>query len=400
MWSVGTEAHCRRVAAWSGELARALGLAEPDRQLIEQAASEHHLPDVLSDDASRLKLLTDLRISERPDSSDRSDLVDLLSAFHASSPGADGKFARLATLLDIGHDFDRFFESRPFASAEEQGASNSAVETMLSYLQITSRADIGRVIDRLPVFPRAAQEAVRFASDPASGPRDLERAASRDQVLAASLLQTANSAYYAHSYPISTIGHAIAYLGLDTTRKVMLAGALRVCFAAKRHQQLWNHSLEVGQVMEQLAKAGGTAIHPAEAFLAGLVHDIGSLAFTLMPPIFLERFYRLTSRGCPPVAVEICLAGMCHSEVGAEALRQWRFPEALVEAVRWHHQPERCPSRLASLLYLGEFCTDSDEDLPSCIRLNTAQRQTGVDIRSLNKISGQQGYLDALRFAA
>jgi putative nucleotidyltransferase with HDIG domain len=220
-------------------------------------------------------------------------------------------------------------------------------------------------------------------------------------VMSGLLIQTANSSYYSPRITIASIRHAISYLGVEATRKVLLAATFRSNLASMRMHQLWNHSLDVAQTSERLAMRSRMVIDPSEAFLAGLVHDVGRLAFSIMPAAFLERFYRLTERGCPAVEVEICLSGLCHADVGAKTLVQWKFPNALVEAVRWHHRPERSSSTLASLLYLAEVVSESEEDLPSAIRMRTACQQTGIDPEALADLnSEQQSYLEILRFAA
>lgn len=396
----GTNSHCRRVAAWSAELGSALGLSESDRKLVELAAYSHHIPDVLLDDEVRWRLLADLRVEEGLEPSPiPEDVQQLLQVFRESNGPSDAPMAKLAALLEISDDFDQFFESEPLEERARGGKPpDSAVETMMSYLQVTSRSDIGRMIDRLPVFPIAAGEVIKHASNPESGVRELERAASRDQVLAGLLVQTANSAYYSPARPITSIAHAISYVGLETTRKVLVAAALQSRFASKRHRDLWNHALDVAQAAEYLARRSTLRTDPSEAFLAGLVHDVGCLAFAIMPPKFLERFQRLTGRGCPPVQVEMCLAGLCHGEVGAETLKVWKFPQPFVEAVRWHHRPERSTGSLAALLYLGEYWSDSEEDLSSCVRLRTALERAGVSEQTLAELGRKgQGSLESLR---
>ena len=310
--------------------------------------------------------------------------------------------SELAAVLEMCDDFDQFFEAEPLAEFDTADQSaNPSVETLFSYLQVTSRADVSRVIDHLPVFPHAAREVVRCVSGRDLSVRELEKAASLDPVMSGLLVQTANSIYYSPLNPIGSIRHAISYMGVEATRKVLLAATFRSNFASMRMHQLWNHSLDVAQTAERLAMRSQMPLDPSEAFLAGLVHDVGRLAFSIMPAAFLERFYRLTDRGCPAVEVEICLSGLCHGEVGAQTLTQWKFPKELVEAVRWHHRPERCSSPIASLLYLAEVVSESEEDLPSAIRMQRACRQTDIDPAALADLNReQQGYLEILRFAA
>jgi putative nucleotidyltransferase with HDIG domain len=272
---------------------------------------------------------------------------------------------------------------------------------MMSYLQVTSRADVSRVIDRLPVFPRAAREVVRLVANSEAGPREMEAVASLDPVLAGRLIQTANSAYYSPRQPIGTVLSAVSFIGTETARRVMLAAAIRGNFSSPQTHQLWNHSLDVAQTAELVAMHASVKIDPSQAFLAGLIHDIGRLAFAIMPLAFQERFQRLTDGGCPPVEVEMCLSGRCHGEVGSETLTQWKFPAEIIEAVRWHHRPERSELPLSSLLYLAEFVTESQEDLPSYVRMNTATRQAGISMALLSEIRQKNaGSLESLRFAA
>jgi putative nucleotidyltransferase with HDIG domain len=396
-------AHCLRVATWSSELAGAIGLSESERNLVEQAAIAHHIPELLLDDRARQRLLAEMRLEangERglvPD-----DVRVVLETLWGRRPIADAAMGKIVAVLEISDDFDQFFESEALFDGDSiDQCGNSSVEAMMTYLQVTSRADVSRVIDRLPVFPRASREVVRQVANPDVGPREMEAVASLDPVLAGRLIQIANSAYYSPQQPIGTIFQAVSYIGTETARRVLLAASIRGNFSSPQAHQLWNHSLDVAQTAELVAMHSSVKIDPSQAFLAGLIHDIGRLAFAIMPVAFQDRFQRLTDGGCPPVEVEMCLSGRCHGEVGAETLTQWRFPEEIIEAVRWHHRPERSELPLSSLLYLAEFITESQEDLPSYVRINSAARLAGISMGSIAEIRQKNaGSLESLRFAA
>ena len=370
---------------------------------MEQAALHHHLAPVVLDGDAQRRLLTDLGVKTSVGPALIPDAVThLLQAFWRRRLVADAAEARLVAALEICDDFDQFFEAEPLSdTGDGDQFSNSPVETMMSFLQLSSRADVNRVIDRLPVFPRAGREVIKHATNPEVTVSDLVKVASLDPVLAALLVQTANSSYYSRVTPVSDIQHAIVYIGLEVTRKVLLGTTFRPIYASPRLQSIWNHSLDVAQAAESLARLSSLALDPAEAFLGGLVHDVGRLAFAIMPAAFLERLYRLTDGGCVLVQAEVCLSGQSHAEVGAETLKEWDFPDGIVEALRWHHRPERSALALSSLLYLAEFVTGSHEDLPSCVRLNTACRQAGVTAEALLKLDKQKtDNLQSLRFAA
>ncbi len=400
---IAIRAHCLRVATWSGELAGAIGLSESDRNLVEQAALAHHVPEILLDEQAGRRLMAEMHLEAQGEQPFVAENVrTVLETLWGRRPIADPAMGKIVAVLEISDDFDQFFESEPLFDADSlDQCTNSSVEAMMTYLQVTSRADVSRVIDRLPVFPRAAREVVRQVANPDVGPREMEAVASLDPILAGRLIQTANSAYYSPQFPIGTIFHAVSFIGTETARRVLLAAAIRGNFSSPQAHQLWNHSLDVAQTAELVAMHSSVKIDPSHAFLAGLIHDIGRLAFAIMPVAFQERFQRLTDGGCPPVEVEMCLSGRCHGEVGAETLAQWKFPAEVIEAVRWHHRPERSTLPLSSLLYLAEFITESQEDLPSYVRLNTATRLAGVSMASMTEIRQKAaGSLESLRFAA
>ncbi len=400
---MGVRAHSQRVSTWSSELGRALGLDETERALARQAARYHHIPEVLLDDQARARLLTDLGWRESGEQSLIPEEVrQILLTFWGRRDISDPSVAKIVAVLEISDDFDQFFEAQPLLdSAEADQCATSSVETMMSYLQVTSRADVTRVLDRLPIFPRAARQVIKHVSNPEVTVHDLESVSSLDPVLAGRLIQTANSAFYSPLRPIATIQHAIAYIGVETTRQVLLAATIQPNFTSMRLHQLWNHSLDVAQAAEQLARCSESKLDASEAFLSGLVHDIGRLAFSIMPAAFLERFYRLIEGGCPPVQIELCLSGRSHDEIGAETLTQWKFPDRIAEAVRFHHVPERSPSQLAALLYLAEFCADSEEDLPSYVRFRQACQKTEIAADRIHEIGRKnRDNLGALRFAA
>jgi putative nucleotidyltransferase with HDIG domain len=380
-----------------------MGLSESDRNLVEQAAIAHHVPQVLVNDRARGRLLAEMHLETNDGQAFISDDVRaVLETLWGQRPIADPAMGKIVAVLDISNDFDQYFESEPLFDSEPiDECGHSSVEAMMTYLQVTSRADVSRVIDRLPVFPRAAREVVRIVANPEAGPREMEAVASLDPVLAGRLIQTANSAYYGTQQPIGSIFHAVSYIGTETARRVLLGAAIRGNFSSPQAHRIWNHSLDVAQIAEMLAQHSSAKIAPSEAFLSGLIHDVGRLAFSIMPVAFQDRFQRLTDGGCPPVEVEMCLSGRCHGEMGAETLAQWKFPPDIVEAVRWHHRPERSSLPLGSLLYLAEFVTESQEDLPSYVRMSAAARLAGVSMSTLAEIRQKNaGALESLRFAA
>jgi putative nucleotidyltransferase with HDIG domain len=145
--------------------------------------------------------------------------------------------------------------------------------------------------------------------------------------------------------------------------------------------------LEVAKLSEALASTTGKA-DPEEAFLTGLMHDIGRLALWKLPARLTADYSTIVDQGCEPMFAETLLASFDHTVAGREVMRRWNLPPHMVQAVELHHQPERCESILTQVLYLAEHCSGSQEDIPSMARFKLAVDRSGIDQQQLNALSG------------
>ena len=175
-WSLGLQedradiavrAHCLRVATWSSELAGAIGLSESERKLVEQAAISHHLPEILVDDEAHARLLAEMRLEAAgeqplvPPPLVPNDVRVVLEALWGRRPISDAAIGKIVAVLEISDGFDQYFEFQPLfddTGAPDECASSQVeagfVETMRSYLQMTSHSDVSQMIERLPSTSR------------------------------------------------------------------------------------------------------------------------------------------------------------------------------------------------------------------------------------------------------
>jgi HD-like signal output (HDOD) protein len=171
-------------------------------------------------------------------------------------------------------------------------------------------------------------------------------------------------------------------------------------FNRKRLRAIWNRSLEAAQICERLAVCSGDSSRN-EAFLAGLMHDIGSLLISQMSETIQQEYESLVQNGCPLTQVEQVLFGVTHAEIGAHVLRHWKLNEAIVTAVGHHHRVSRSSSRLTGLLYLTEFCCGSEEALPSSVRLASPLELCRLDFGEIAFMRSETRHpIDSLRFVA
>jgi putative nucleotidyltransferase with HDIG domain len=233
---------------------------------------------------------------------------------------------------------------------------------------------------KLPVLPSAASRLLQ-TSDESASVTELELIAGSDPALAAQLLSTANSALYGSRSRIHRLRDALMRLGVPAARKALMAASFSALFATKHLQELWTHSREVAASASELAASCGADAE--SAFVAGLLHDLGRVAFTVFPESMQNAEQRWLAAGFPLIYAESIAYGSDHAAFGADLLRSWRLPEEIVAAVAHHHRPECSDSCLHAAVYLAE---SADEDLWSNMRKQTALDRTGIGRRQLDSI--------------
>ena len=389
--------HYRRVTALALEISRMAGLPASAEPMLAQVAQSHHALDMTRCPTPLGRLAWNVVCGGERDDREPGDPQQLQALVGA---------VRVCNLLDEQieslqfdyKDTDTILdEIQSFAPLE--GFDPALVE---HFRQMRCRSLLQRIRsgEGLPVEAGVAGRIFRaLAQDRDYELRELEATAARDPVLAASLIRVANSALYSAADKITRIGNAIQYIGTVQARKIMLAAVLRPLFASAGVTRLWDHSVATAQFCAALA--GHTEFVSAEeGLLLGLVHDFGALAIRFAPRETGETYARLVERGCPATYVEHLLFGCDHGEIGAEILTEWNFSDRLIEAVRFHHQPERADGALAALTYLAEFCSGVDEDMPSFNRVEDCLSRTGLSMETLMEVGARDSALKALRALA
>lgn len=183
---------------------------------------------------------------------------------------------------------------------------------------------------------------------------------SLDPNLTAQLLRLANSAAVSFRGRIDTVSRAVMVLGSDETLALSYAAYAVAGFSKLRSPAtdmgiFWQHAAHVGLIAKQLAREQGV-LHPERLFVAGLLHDLGSLLINFHHP---ERARELQaeSRACEMRLAQLELEefGFSHAELGAALLESWNLPEALCAAVRDHHDAAQASYHLeTAILYVAD----------------------------------------------
>ena len=178
----------------------------------------------------------------------------------------------------------------------------------------------------LPSLPDIAVRVGRAVLDEKSNSRRVAAVVQTDPVIAAKLVRAANSAFFGGGRRVESLVAAITQLGFQLTHKLVLSFALREIFSApsraaqERMRELWRHSTQVSALCQTIATSD-RRFDPQQALLAGLVHDIGSVAVVNH---LAHRAPQLEA------AVADRIVGQLRGAIGGAILRKWRFPEDLV----------------------------------------------------------------------
>lgn len=258
-----------------------------------------------------------------------------LSAFTEFEPLLLGKSFELEPLV---HQF----LSKPCDPAVLQETIHRVVTLQRLIQNEALRAILGR-IDVLPLMPwtqsphLAPELAVNSDESDNSDNSDnsdlsaLVRIAESDPSLSAKLLKIAHSSYYGAPQKNTELKEIIAHLGLDVVRGLIMSQEipeeLRPLFVAFQ-----NHCLQTGVLL-------GRIFESEEAFIAGLLHDIGILILFTHFPAEVERIQATVARCGSWYFAEREVLGATHAELGAYLLGIWGLPLPVVEAIAFHHEP-------------------------------------------------------------
>jgi HD-like signal output (HDOD) protein len=174
---------------------------------------------------------------------------------------------------------------------------------------------------------------------------EVARLIRRDLGVASQVLKVANSVHSAAARPVVELGQAVARLGLDTLRALVLfkgvvAGADIPRLPGFDLEQLWHHSFEVAMGARNLAVLEGEARSADQAFSVGLLHDLGLVVLAMDPAGRYRGVLERAQAGqAPLVVLEREAFGVDHTQVGAHLLNLWGLPPAFCRPVREHHAP-------------------------------------------------------------
>jgi len=221
---------------------------------------------------------------------------------------------------DDGHY--NFFE----ASDIEEEAFRELVAKRLSLSQI-----------ELPLMPHVSAKVLELTNSPDFSYKELTQIIITDQIISSKLLKMANSALLGTGKEITSLSQAIVRLGSRWVNNLVLSTSLSATISSEELYgpdglKLWDHSVGCAFIAKHLAEVA--RLNPEEAFLAGLLHDIGKLVYISVSRGIIKDF---------PIKfknIEDMLNLIIendHANMGDIISREWAFPAIIRHCIRYHH---------------------------------------------------------------
>jgi HD-like signal output (HDOD) protein/ActR/RegA family two-component response regulator len=201
------------------------------------------------------------------------------------------------------------------------------------------RVQLGAV-GALPPLPSTFAALQRALADPSIDLSKVSAIIEKDPAVSAKVLQVCNSAFFRLPRRVSSIKQAVSYLGLSTVRSMVLSAELfrpgKPLSPGLDLGQMQRHALSVAAIARSLA---GDASWAEDAFLAGLLHDVGFLLLARQFKDQMQQALEAAAAGMPLAEAEQTYVGVSHGVAGGYLLGLWGLPYEVVEAVAHHEVP-------------------------------------------------------------
>ncbi len=205
-------------------------------------------------------------------------------------------------------------------------------------------------LGRLPPFSPVLNRLIATLSQEDASFSKIADLIEKDTVLAGNILKLVNSALYARRGNVSSVRHAVSLLGIDKLRNATLGMSVFRMWNNVRTPPGWSmarfnlHGVAVA-ILSDIAAQRLRVQYPEGAFIAGLFHDIGRLLIAVgLKDEYIEIDNLYTAGGRTLRDCEMEVLGWSHADLSAQALAVWNLPEAIRQAVRFHHEPQNDPA--------------------------------------------------------
>jgi len=290
-------------------------------------------------------------------------LEDALSEVLDDTEGAGlGLVILVLMLKKIGLDDDAF----SIKTTDKYTIASIAIpldQTMVENISALSD-EIVENVSSLPQFPENVLHVQKLISDPSSDMPMIARQISMDPALTADMLKIVNSAQYMLSKKVDNISEAVKMVGIKGIKNLLYSYGTQKVLGddTVEKKKLWEHSYKTAFYAYNLVKNFKNDSNLLDdVYVGGILHDMGKIIFSNVHPELLEKIKGFcVEKNLPASTFENLSAGLNHGELGAMIAEKWNFPDRLVAAIRYHHDPDAAPPEFKNIVdtvYLANlFC--------------------------------------------
>jgi len=216
--------------------------------------------------------------------------------------------------------------------------------------------------------PEVCIQMLDLVESPMSTAHEIGEVIASDPNLSARLLKLVNSSFYNYSGRIDTLSRAIAIVGTRELYSLAVSVSAirsfsRIPVEIINMDTFWRHSLFCGIIARYLGKRCGV-LHPERLFVAGLLHDIGSLVVFARVPEKAKELLMIAQNDEQALAyAEQQEFGFNHADLGGMLATLWNLPDTLVEAISCHHNPldAVCSKQQAAIIKIADILADRSD---------------------------------------
>ncbi len=225
-------------------------------------------------------------------------------------------------------------------------------------------AEIIETLPELPSMPTVVAQALNLLDDPKANIQQLSNIISKDISMTTQILKLVNSAYYGFPSQITSINQAMAILGFNKIKSLILSVAVKPMMMSYSGKTLWNHSIRCAIGAQYLGKSLGYG-DPDEVFIMGLLHDIGKTVMQIYNKDAYPEIEKLVSIGANVLDAERAFYGFTHTEMGKALVEKWKLPLVIGITAEHHHNPLASDEKVfSSIVYVANRITQEQLKYP------------------------------------
>ena len=274
-----------------------------------------------------------------------------------------GTISSLLMLRRLGLDESSY----DFYSDEEKSETVVRIEIPLD--TITDKQtelisdEIVKEIDSLPIFPENISKLQKMITHENIDFGRIAEVIQSDPALTADLLKIVNSAQYMIPQKVSNITNALSLIGMKGLKNLLYSFGTQDIFEKNygRYDKLWEHAFCCASYSYNLAKEFKLNNLRDDAYIGGILHDMGKIIIYEVHPDLLEIIKsHCGSIGVEDNIMEKLALGSSHSKIGADISRKWNFPDNLTSIIKYHHRPLLAPDKdkdIVAVVYLANILT-------------------------------------------